>query len=156
MLASGRLLYSYVVISLLACGSSGEHALQVPQPVSDAQAVVSVTTGRQTYTTGDVIELTLALQNNSDQPSVLDFSTGQRYDFAILRTPADTVWYWSKERMFMQMLGQDTVQPNQVLVYREQVSPQLPAGTFTIVGRIVAQDQTLMASAVIVVQEGGD
>ena len=84
---------------------------------------------------------------------VLDFSSGQRYDFAILRTPADTVWSWSEERMFMQMLGQETVQPNQVLVYREQVSPQLPAGTFTIAGRIVAQDQTLlMASAVIVVQ----
>ena len=153
MLASGRSLYSYAFISLLACGGSGEHALQVPQPVSNVQAVVSVTTDRQTYTAGDVIELTLELQNNSDQPLVLDFSSGQRYDFAILRTPADTVWSWSEERMFMQMLGQETVQPNQVLVYREQVSPQLPAGTFTIVGRIVAQDQTLlMASAVIVVQ----
>ena len=155
MLASGRSLYSYAFISLLACGACGgsrEHALQVPQPVSNVQAVVSVTTDRQTYTTGDVIELTLELQNNSDQPLVLDFSSGQRYDFAILRTPADTVWYWSEERMFMQMLGQETVQPNQVLVYREQVSPQLPAGMFTIVGRIIAQDQTLMASAVIVVQ----
>ena len=152
MLASGRSLYGYAFITLLACGGSREYALQVPQPVSNVQAVVSVTTDRQTYTTGDVIELTLELQNNSDQPLMLDFSTGQRYDFAIRRTPADTVWSWSKERMFMQILGQETVQPNQVLVYREQVSPQLPAGTFTIVGRIVAQDQTLMASAVIVVQ----
>ncbi len=156
MLASGRSLYSYAFISLWACGACGgsrEHALQVPQPVSNVQEVVSVTTDRQTYTAGDVIGLTLELQNNSDQPLVLDFSSGQRYDFAILRTPADTVWSWSEERMFMQMLGQETVQPNQVLVYREQVSPQLPAGTFTIAGRIVAQDQTLlMASAVIVVQ----
>ena len=152
MLASGRSLYSYAFISLLACGGSRDHALQVPQPVSNVQAVVSVTTDRQTYTTRDVIEVTLELRNTSDQPLVLDFSTGQRYDFAILSTPADTVWSWSEGRMFMQMLGQETVQPNQVLVYREQVSPQLPAGTFTIVGRIVAQDQTLMASAVIVVQ----
>jgi len=156
LLASGRSLYSYAFISLWACGACGgsrEHALQVPQPVSNVQEVVSVTTDRQTYTAGDVIGLTLELQNNSDQPLVLDFSSGQRYDFAILRTPADTVWSWSEERMFMQMLGQETVQPNQVLVYREQVSPQLPAGTFTIAGRIVAQDQTLlMASAVIVVQ----
>ena len=152
MLAPGRSLYGYAFITLLACGGSREHALQVPQPVNKVQAVVSVTTDRQAYTTDDVIELMLELQNNSEQPLILDFSTGQRYDFAIVRSPADTVWSWSKERMFMQMLGQETVQPNQVLVYREQVSPQLPAGTFTIVGRIVAQDQTLMASAVIVVQ----
>jgi len=152
LLASGRSLYGYAFITLLACGGSREHALQVPQPVSKVQAVVSVTTDRQAYTTDDVIELMLELQNNSEQPLILDFSTGQRYDFAIVRSPADTVWSWSKERMFMQMLGQETVQPNQVLVYREQVSSQLPAGTFTIVGRIVAQDQTLMASAVIVVQ----
>ena len=101
MLASGRSLYGYAFITLLACGGSREYALQVPQPVSNVQAVVSVTTDRQTYTTGEVIELTLELQNNSDQPLLLYFTTGQRYDFSIRRTPADTVWSWSKETMFM-------------------------------------------------------
>ena len=153
MLASGRSLYSYAFISLLACsGVRGEQALQGPQLISNAQEVVSLSTDKQTYATDDVIGLTLELQNNSDQALVLDFSTGQRYDFAILQSPADTVWSWSEERMFMQMLGQETVGANQVLVYHEQINPQLSAGTYTVTGRIVAQNQTLLASTVIVVE----
>ena len=153
MLASGRSLYSYAFISLLACGGvGGEQALQGPRPVSNTQEVVSLSTDKEIYATGDVIELTLELENSSDQALVLNFSTGQRYDFAILQSPADTVWSWSEERMFMQMLGQETVGPNQVLVYHEQVSPELSAGTYTVTGRIVAQNETLLASTVIVVQ----
>ena len=138
---------------LLACGGvGGEQVLQGPQPVSDAQEVVSVTTDRQTYASEDLIELTLELENSSDQALVLSFSTGQRYDFTILRGPAEIVWSWSEDRMFMQMLGQETVGPSQVLAYREQISPRLLAGTYTVTGRIVAQNQTLVASALIVIE----
>jgi len=138
---------------LLACGGvGGEQVLQEPQPVSDAQEVVSVTTDRQTYASEDLIELTLELENSSDQALVLSFSTGQRYDFTILRGPTEIVWSWSEDRMFMQMLGQETVGPSQVLAYREQISPRLPAGTYTVTGRIVAQNQTLVASALIVIE----
>ena len=138
---------------LLACGGvGGEPVLQGPQPVSDAQEVLSVTTDRQTYAAEDLIELTLELENSTDQALVLNFSTGQRYDFTILRGPAEIVWSWSEDRMFMQMLGQETVGPSQVLAYREQISPRLSAGTYTVTGRIVAQNQTLVASALIVIE----
>ena len=138
---------------LLACGGvGGEQVLQGPQPVSDAQEVLSVPTDRQTYAAEDLIELTLELENSTDQALVLNFSTGQRYDFTILRGPAEIVWSWSEDRMFMQMLGQETVGPSQVLAYREQISPRLSAGTYTGTGRIVAQNQTLVASALIVIE----
>ena len=138
---------------LLACGGvGGEQVLQGPQPVSDAQEVLSVTTDRQTYAAEDLIELTLELENSSDQALVLSFSTGQRYAFTILRGPAEIGWSWSEDRMFMQMLGQETVGPSQVLAYREQISPRLSAGTYTVTGRIVAQNQTLVASALIVIE----
>ena len=138
---------------LLACGGvGGEPVLQGAQPVSDAQEVLSVTTDRQTYAAEDLIELTLELENSSDQALVLSFSTGQRYDFTILRGQAEIVWSWSEDRMFMQMLGQETVGPSQVLAYREQISPRLLAGTYTVTGRIVAQNQTLVASALIVIE----
>ena len=153
MLASDRSLYSYAFISLLACsGAGGEQALQGPRPVSNAQEVVSLSTDKEIYAAEDVIELTLELENNSDQPLMLNFSTGQRYEFTISKPPGETVWSWSEERMFMQMLGQETVGPNQVLAYHEQISPELSAGTYTVTGRIVAQNETLVASVTIVVQ----
>lgn len=152
MFASGRSFCSYVFIGLSACGGRGEEPLREPGPVSSAPVVVSVTTDRRTYAPDDVIELALELRNDSDRPLVLEFSAGQRYDFTILRAQGDTAWSWSAGRSFPQFLGQETVQPDQSLLYREQVRPELPTGTFRIVGRIVARDHALADTTVIVVQ----
>ena len=120
--------------------------------MSSAPVLVSVTADRQTYAPDDVIELTLEVRNNSDRPLVLEFATGQRYDFAILRAGGDTAWSWSAGRNFTQVLGQETVQPDQGLLYREQVRPELPPGMLRIVGRIVARGHALADTTVIVVQ----
>ncbi len=152
MFTSGRSFCSYVFIGLSACGGRGEEPLRELGLVSSAPVVVSVAADRQTYAPDDVIELTLELRNNSDRPLVLEFATGQRYDFAILGAQADTAWAWSAGRNFPQFLGQETVQPDQGLTYREQVRPELPPGTFRIVGRIVARDNALADTTVIVVQ----
>ena len=152
MLVSGRSFCSYVFVGLSACGGRGEEPLREAGPVSSTPVVVSVSADRQTYARDDVIGLTLELRNNSDRPLVLEFATGQRYDFAILRARGDTAWSWSAGRNFPQFLGQETVQPDQGLLYREQVRPELSTGTFRIVGRIVARDRDLADTTVIVVQ----
>ena len=152
MLVNSRSFFSYVFFGLLACGGRGEEPLQEPGPVSGAPMVVSVTADRQTYARDEVIELTLELRNNSDRPLVLEFASGQRYDFAILGAQGDTAWSWSAGRNFPQVMGQETVLPDQGLLYREQVRPELPPGTFRIVGRIVARDHALADTTVIGVQ----
>ncbi len=96
--------------------------------------------------------MTLELRNDSADPLVLDFVTGQRYDFVILRTREDTVWSWSKGKAFTQVLGQETVKPDQGLVYSERIRPELPLGTFQIHGRITTRKNTLADSTVIVIQ----
>jgi len=152
VLVIGKALVNCVFITLSACGTRGEQLLEQLGPANSIQVAVSVTADRETYAPGDAIELRLELQNDTDRPLVLEFSTSQRYDFTILGTQGDTVWSSSAGRNFMQMLGQETVQPGQNLLYSEQIRPELPPGTFQIVGRIVARESDLVDSAVIVVQ----
>jgi len=151
LLVSGRSFCSYVFIFLSACVGE-EQLLRAFGLVNTAPPIVSVSADKQTYAPGDAIELTLELRNDSDNPLVLDFTTGQRYDFAILRTQEDTVWSWSKGRFFTQVLGQETVQPDQALLYSERIRPDLAPGTFQIHGRVVARGKTLVDSTVIVIQ----
>ena len=148
MLVIGKALVHCALITLSACGTRSEEL----EPANRVQVAVSVTADQETYAPGDAIELRLELQNESDRPLVLDFSTSQRYDFIILGSEGDTVWSSSADRNFMQMLGQETVQPGQNLVYSEQIRPELPTGTFQIVGRIVARASDLLDSTIILVQ----
>ena len=152
MLVISKALVHCTLLALSACGTRSEELVEQLEPANSVQVAVSVTSDRDTYAPGDAIELRLELQNDTDRPLVLDFSTSQRYDFTILGSEGDTVWSSSAGRNFMQMLGQETVQPGQNLLYTEQISPELSAGTFQIVGRIVARASDLVDSTVILVQ----
>jgi hypothetical protein len=140
-----------VLVVLSACGGGGEEMLQRAEPVG-GRLVVSVTADAQRYSGDDAIGLTLGVRNNSDSSVVLQFATGQRYDFTILTAEGDTAWSWSADRNFTQVLGQETVQPGQGLLFRRQVQPGLKSGTFRLVGRITASNLALADTTVIVVQ----
>jgi len=133
---------SYVLMVLSACGGRGEEVSRGTNPVSGS-VVVSVTADAQAYARGDAMELTLELRHDYDSALVLHFATGQRYDFTILTGEGETAWSWSADRSFTQALGQEAVQPDQPLLYRELVRPVLPSGTFRVVGRIVARNLAL-------------
>ena len=96
--------------------------------------------------------MTLDVRNNSDSSVVLHFATGQRYDFTILTAEGDTAWSWSADRNFTQVLGQEILQPDQHLLFRDEVRPELPSGTFRLIGRITASNLAPADTTVIVVR----
>ena len=60
-----------------------------------------------------VINMALQVYNYSRIPVTLDFTTSQRYDFAIYNSKGREVWRWSDDKAFLQVLGQVTVRANQ-------------------------------------------
>ena len=133
-----------------ACGGRSEEMFQGAEPAG--RVVVSVTADAQTYSRDDAIGLTLEVRNNSDSSVVLRFATGQRYDFTILTAEGDTAWSWSADRNFTQVLGQEILQPDQHLLFRDEVRPELPSGTFRLIGRITASNLAPADTTVIVVR----
>lgn len=89
------------------------------------------------------VGLVFHLTNSGTQPVVLEFNSGQRYDFEV-RTAADSVvWRWSDDQMFTQALGSDTIAPGASREFRAPWTPGNRTGSFIAVGRVVATNHSI-------------
>ena len=116
--------------------------------MTDSALMLTVTTDKVRYAPGDPISLTLVVRNRSDAPVTLQFSSGQRYDFTI-GSDAATLWRWSEDQGFIQMLGEERLEPGAELVYRERAAAPAAPGTYRVTGLLTAQDRHRQASVVI-------
>jgi hypothetical protein len=61
----------------------------------------------------DTVVLELHITNVTDRPLSLEFSTTQRYDFAITTLAGEGVWHWSAARSFAQAEGTEALRPGE-------------------------------------------
>ena len=52
-----------------------------------------------------------SIRNTTDRPLVLTFPSAQRNDLAIRNAAGDTVYVWSADKLFAQVLGTETIAP---------------------------------------------
>lgn len=100
-----------------------------------------------TYTQGEPITLTLRVVNRSPQPVSLHFRDTQRYDFTMKDPQGHQVWRWSADRVFAQVLGEETLRPAVgELTYRITVSERFLPGRYTVIGIIPAEEGLMSAN----------
>jgi hypothetical protein len=86
----------------------------------------------------------LVIQNNSESPVTFQFSTAQRFDFAVLETSGKEISRWSEGRTFAQVLGQEVLRDGS-LVYAAEIQLKtrdgkpLPPGFYALTGRLTTQ-----------------
>lgn len=133
------------LLVVLACAGQETEPPVVATAVTDSTFPLSLRTDRPVYVPGEAITLTLVLRNATAAPQTLEFSSGQRYDFAIEDARAP-VWRWSASQAFIQMLGEENIAPGDSLVYRERFSGELSAGRYRAVGTVVRMGAELSAT----------
>lgn len=103
-----------------------------------AGIVCYLTTGRHTYQPGETLRMQMQVKNLGPEPVVLQFMTGQTYDFTVHNAEGGLVWRWSQGRMFTQMLQSRTVKPGEGYTLTEEwVIPEtLPPGFYRVRGEI--------------------
>ena len=119
----------------------------------DTAVEISVTTDKNDYAPGEPIVMRLEVTNRTEEPVTLEFSTGQRYDFAIDGTEGGMPWRWSADKAFIQVLGEEHLAPGGSLTYEERFEGSLPAGTYTVVGTLVTSNEPLEARTTFAVSE---
>ncbi|MCH8837736.1 MAG: hypothetical protein IIA60_08030 [Candidatus Marinimicrobia bacterium] len=63
------------------------------------------------------------------------------------------VWRWSNERIFAQVLGQETLGPGREdMVYTEAYAGPLEPGGYKVTGILIASDRTISASITITIR----
>lgn len=92
-----------------------------------------------------VFELTVA--NDADEDATLSFSDGQRTRFTV--EPAgggDAVWRSDAEKMFMQVLGDESIPAGESATFGEVWESPDP-GEYRVVGEVTCTGETLEADA---------
>lgn len=120
-----------VVGDVTGCAATGRAG------VAGVQVEVSVRPDRARYAAGEPIAVTLTARNPGPADVVLEFMTSQRYDMLVLDAAGDTVWHWSAGKAFLQVLGEEALAPGAELAYQARYEGRLPAGEYTVVGRLV-------------------
>jgi hypothetical protein len=69
-------------------------------------------TDRESYRPGEPVQLRLEALNDTDEPVTLAFSSSQKYDFEVLWED-QLLWRWSADRVFAQMLTEETLTPGE-------------------------------------------
>ena len=118
--------------------------------VLDPAIEISVTTDRLVYAPDEPIAIRLDVTNRTNTVVVFRFWSSQRYDFLIQDEGGGTRWHWSADIFFLAVLGEERLAPNDTLTYRERFEGQLPPGTYTVEGTLVARNPLLANAAIIV------
>ena len=73
------------------------------------------------------------VKNQTEKPLTFDFTSSQRYDFALLDESGEQVFLQSSVSMYAQALGEETIKQAEELSYELEVPPlDLEAGTYTL------------------------
>lgn len=100
---------------------------------------VRVKTDRREYTSGETVEITLILFNESSDHVKLDFTSNQRCDFIVLKEDQE-VWRWSKDKVFAMVLGSLVLRPGDRQTYTEEWKPlNEPSGEYELVGVVTSR-----------------
>lgn len=110
---------------------------------TDTALTVWLVADKARYAPGEPIVLTLAVRNAGAAPVTLEFSSSQRSDFTIEDSAGTVLWRWAAERMFAQVLGEETVRPGAKLEYVERYTGGLGPGRYRVMGQIVALGREL-------------
>ena len=137
---------SICLFMLALSSTAGEHAARGAE--SNRGVRLAVETDRPTYQPGDAIGFRVTVSNASANPVTLRCKDSQRFDVTVQDSTEKEVWRWSADRMFAQMMSEDTLAPGQSRSYTASFTGNLPLGQYRASGTIVCLEPPPSASIV--------
>lgn len=115
----------------------GTPAAQPPADASAEPLIASV----QANPVNDRVQFVLQVTNSSSAAVPLEFSSGQSYDFVVVRDNRE-IWRWSEGQFFTMALRSESLEPGGTLRFEESWTPPAGAsGEYTVVGILTATNQ---------------
>lgn len=130
-----RGLVSWMAVALLAAGCAAPPAGSEGGGEALEQGLVH---SLNVQVEAEAVRFTLNLTNAGTTPVVLEFPSSQRYDFAVEAPSGETVWTWSADRSFAQMLGADTLAAGATVEYEAEWASGRRPGQYVAVGRVTS------------------
>lgn len=137
---------AFLLILTLACG--GNHT--DPEPLDAAAenaGTETLASSVEVDVLSDTVRLVLHVTNPSDQPVQLEFSSGQRYDFAVRTAAGSDVWRWSADKSFIQSLQSQTIPAGGTVDFSEVWLPGGRTGSFVAVAELTSTNHRIQEQA---------
>lgn len=128
---------------LAACGTNAGNGSQPPEddeeieaPGESDEAEMDASVNEMTSTVehleGDLYRYTVT--NETDEAVTFEFTSGQRFDFALINEQGEQEFLMSSVSSFIQAMGEETIEQGGELSYEFEVPPleDLDAGTYTL------------------------
>ena len=138
----------FLAVATLGCGV--KEAPEVNQPDADSVPAGggALASSVEVDVNANSVRLVLHVTNPTSRPVRLEFSSGQRYDFAIRTAAGADVWTWSADKLFAQALGTETIAPGATLDYTETWTPAAgQKGSFVAIARLVSTSHPIREQA---------
>lgn len=118
-----------------------------PKPALARDLEVTLSVDKDSYRSSDTIRVTLQVANRTAHPITLPFATSQRFDLAIENEGGNEIWLWSRGKIFLQVLGEETLDPGgPALTYHAEAPPPEGPGRFRLLGTLTTTSQALSVS----------
>ncbi|MGH7469853.1 MAG: BsuPI-related putative proteinase inhibitor [Longimicrobiales bacterium] len=86
----------------------------------------------------DSVRFSLHATNPTTQEIPLEYGSAQRFDFEVRDAAGATLWRWSADQAFAQVVGQERVASGATLKYEAVWQPAGRTGRFVVIGRMVS------------------
>jgi len=118
-----------------------------PEPPPTSGLAITLSVDKSTYRPGDTIQVTLEVANRTAEPITLVFSTSQRFDLAIEDDEGNELWRWSRGKLFLQVLGEETLgSEGPPLAYHTEAPGPADPGRYRLHGALATAGQAFRAS----------
>lgn len=135
------------LLCVLACGGNRGAEIDPADAASEGDDTPALASSVGVEVRSDSVRIVLHVTNPTNQPVVLEFSSGQRYDFAVRTAAGADVWRWSADKSFLQALGSETIPPGGTLDYAEVWVPGNRTGSFIAVAELTSLNHRVREQA---------
>jgi hypothetical protein len=133
---AAALVFIAVVCLSGACGG-GDSAGHEPSPASPEGGLALAVHHLEPLRSGAPVAWTLEVRNDGPRPVTLTFGTGKRGDVMLRQGPTEP-YRWSRERVFTQALGQETLGPREARSYPLPDRLDVPPGRYELVATLAS------------------
>jgi hypothetical protein len=98
---------------------------------------------------GELYEFEFMVKNQTQEVQELEFTSSQRYDYAIKNEAGEVVRLLSSFSTYLQVMGEVTLKQGEELMYVEEISfEDLPTGNYTVEFWITDKDKSNIKDSV--------
>ncbi|WP_216828347.1 BsuPI-related putative proteinase inhibitor [Alkalihalobacterium elongatum] len=130
-----------MIVAMVGCGTSDEVTEHVDEGKQGGEEVSTLATSLKVEKEEDKLSFTISLTNKGEEAVMLEFPTGQLFDFIVVNEKSEVLYKYSEGMMFTQAIVQKEVGPSETISFSDEWDlmvdgQRVPPGRYRVLGEL--------------------